>query len=89
MNPVIQYTISSPPIIYLIDGNLTTSLPEKVEVRKMEEFGLSLRSFQNKPYRFKMRGFSNTALFRGYGARNQGQATQSQDKNGTRSTLPD
>ena len=57
------YDLFTPPIIYLIDGNLTTSLPEKVEVRKMEEFGLSLRSFQNKPYRFKMRGFSNTAPF--------------------------
>ncbi len=57
------YDLFTPPIIYLIDGNLTTSLPEKKEVRKTEEFGLSLRSFQKKPYRFKMRGFSNTAPF--------------------------
>ena len=57
------YDLFTPPIIYLIDGNLTTSLPEKEEVRKTEEFGLSLRSFQKKPYRFKMRGFSNTAPF--------------------------
>ena len=55
------YDLFTPPIIYLIDGNLTTSVPEKVEVRKTEEFGLSLQSFQKKPYRFKMRGFSNTA----------------------------
>ena len=57
------YDLFTPPIIYLIDGNLTTSLPEKVEVRKTEEFGLTLQSFQKKPYRFKMRGFSNTAPF--------------------------
>ena len=57
------YDLFTPPIIYLIDGNLTTSLPKKVEVRKTEEFGLSLLSFQKKPYRFKMRGFSNTAPF--------------------------
>ena len=66
------YDLFTPPIIYLIDGNLTTSLPEKAEVRKTEEFGLSLRSFQKKPYRYKMRGFSNTAtFFRGHGPRNQ------------------
>lgn len=57
------YDLFTPPIIYLIEGNLTTSLPEKMEVRKTEEFGLSLQSFQKKPYRFKMRGFSNTAPF--------------------------
>ena len=64
MNPVIPYTTSfTPPIIYLIDGNLTTSLPEKAEVRKTEEFGLSLRSFQKKPYRYKMRGFRIPPFF--------------------------
>jgi len=57
------YDLFTPPIIYLIDGNLTTSLPEKVEVLKTEKFGLSLLRFQKKPYRFKMRGFSNTAPF--------------------------
>jgi len=57
------YDLFTPPIIYLIDGNLTTSLPEKVEVRKTEEFGLSLTSFQKKPYRFKMKGFSNVGPY--------------------------
>ena len=57
------YDLFTPPIIYLIDGNLTTSRPEKVEVRKTEEFGLSLISFQKKPYRFKMRGFSNVGPY--------------------------
>ena len=56
------YDLFTPPIIYLIDGNLTTSLPEKAEVRKTEEFGLSYGVFR-KNYRYKMRGFSNTRLF--------------------------
>jgi hypothetical protein len=59
------YDLFTPPIIYLIDGNLTTSLPEKVEVveKKNEEFGLSLQSFDKKVYRFRMRGFTNKFPF--------------------------
>lgn len=59
------YDLFTPPIIYLIDGNLTTSLPEKVEVleEKTEEFGLSLQSFDKKAYRFRMRGFTNKFPF--------------------------
>ena len=48
-----------PPVIYLVDGNLTTTLPEKevVVTEKTEEFGLSLDAIDNKPYRFKMSGW--------------------------------
>ena len=59
------YDLFTPPIIYLIDGNLTAKLPEKVEVQveKVENFGLSLQSFQKKPYRFRMKGFTSEFPF--------------------------
>ena len=53
------YDLFTPPVIYLVDGNLTTTLPEKevVVTEKTEEFGLSLDAIDNKPYRFKMSGW--------------------------------
>ena len=53
------YDLFTPPIIYLVDGNLTTKLPEKVvtTVVKIEDFGLVLESFQKKAYRFRMSGW--------------------------------
>jgi hypothetical protein len=53
------YDLFTPPIIYLIDGNLTTKLPEKVveTVVRTEDFGLVLEGFRKKPYRFRMSGW--------------------------------
>ena len=52
------YDLFTPPIIYLIDGNLTTKLPERIVVEtKVENFGLSLEGFRKKPYRFIMSGW--------------------------------
>ena len=53
------YDLFTPPIIYLVDGNLTTKLPEKVvnTVVKIEDFGLVLEGFQKKAYRFRMSGW--------------------------------
>ena len=59
------YDLFTPPIIYLVDGNLTTKLPEKevISVVKTEEFGITLETFQQKPYRFRMKGFSSEYPF--------------------------
>ena len=59
------YDLFTPPIIYLVDGNLTTKLPEKevIAVVKTEEFGLTLETFQQKPYRFRMKGFTREFPF--------------------------
>ncbi|MDC0157455.1 hypothetical protein OAK38_06820 [Verrucomicrobia bacterium] len=59
------YDLFTPPIIYLVDGNLTTKLPEKevITVVKTEEFGLTLDNFQQKPYRFRMKGFTSEFPF--------------------------
>jgi len=59
------YDLFTPPIIYLVDGNLTTKLPEKevITVVKTEEFGLTLDTFQKKPYRFRMKGFTSEFPF--------------------------
>jgi hypothetical protein len=53
------YDLFTPPIIYLVDGNLTTKLPERVVniTVKIEDFGLLLESIEKKPYRFKMSGW--------------------------------
>jgi len=53
------YDLFTPPIIYLVDGNLTTTLPEKVVVKEVtvENFGLELEGFEKKAYRFKMSGW--------------------------------
>ena len=53
------YDLFTPPIIYLVDGNLTTKLPEKIvqTTEKIEDFGLILEGIEKKPYRFKMSGW--------------------------------
>jgi hypothetical protein len=53
------YDLFTPPIIYLVDGNLTTKLPEKVveTVVEIEAFGLLLEGFEKKAYRFRMSGW--------------------------------
>ena len=49
------YDLFTPPIIYLVNGELTTSLPEAPkESAKEEVFGLTLKSFDKKEYRFKL-----------------------------------
>ena len=59
------YDLFTPPIIYLVDGNLTTKLPERiVEDAKVENFGLTLEGFREKPYRFIMSGWGgNVPIF--------------------------
>jgi hypothetical protein len=52
------YDLFTPPIIYLVDGALSTALPKPPEEIKEEEpFGLSLISFDKEVYRFKMSGW--------------------------------
>ena len=49
------YDLFTPPIIYLVKGELATSLPEAPrEIEKEEEFGLTILSFEKKEYRFKL-----------------------------------
>ena len=49
------YDLFTPPIIYLVDGELTTSLPEKPEKEvKEEEFGLRLVAFEKEKFRLKL-----------------------------------
>jgi len=59
------YDLFTPPIIYLIDGKLTTSLPEAPKlIEKEEEFGLQIVSFKQKPYRLKLVSWiGNTPYF--------------------------
>jgi hypothetical protein len=49
------YDLFTPPIIYIVNGELTTSLPEKPkEEEKEEEFGLSLDLFEKEKFRLKL-----------------------------------
>ena len=52
------YDLFTPPIIYLVDGALSTTLPKAPQEKiKEEPFGLSLISFIKEKYRFKMGGW--------------------------------
>ncbi len=52
------YDLFTPPIIYLVEGVLSTTLPKPPEEKKDDEaFGLSLISFDKEAYRFKMSGW--------------------------------
>ena len=45
------YDLFTPPIIYLVNGELTTSLPEKPEKAVKEEaFGLTLVAFEKENF---------------------------------------
>ncbi len=59
------YDLFTPPIIYLVNGELTTSLPEAPkEMEKEEDFGLSLMSFDKEEYRLKLASWiGNTPYF--------------------------
>ena len=49
------YDLFTPPIIYLVDGELTTSLPEiPQETEKEESFGLKLKLFEKDKFRLKL-----------------------------------
>ncbi len=49
------YDLFTPPIIYLVNGELTTTLPEApTEEAKEEEFGLTVVSFEKNHYRLKL-----------------------------------
>ena len=52
------YDLFTPPIIYLVEGALSTSLPKPPEeIKEKEPFGLALISFDKEVYRFKMSGW--------------------------------
>lgn len=59
------YDLFTPPIIYLVNGELTTSLPEAPkEIAKVEDFGLSLINFDKEEYRLKLSSWiGNTPYF--------------------------
>ena len=49
------YDLFTPPLIYLIDNKLTSSLPDApIEEKEKEPFGVSLISFEKIPYRFRL-----------------------------------
>ena len=48
------YDLFTPPLIYIIDGKLTTTLPEAEIEEEKEKFGATLLSFEKKPYRFRL-----------------------------------
>ena len=49
------YDLFTPPIIYLVNGELTTSLPEKPEqAEKIEAFGLTLVEFEKEKFPLKL-----------------------------------
>ena len=50
------YDLFTPPLIYLIDGELTTSLPDAPMEEKKESFGLSALVSYRDP-RFKLGGW--------------------------------
>ena len=48
------YDLFTPPLIYIIDGKLTTTLPEAEIEEEKEKFGATLLNFVKKPYRFRL-----------------------------------
>ena len=48
------YDLFTPPLIYIIDGKLTTTLPEAEVEEEKEKFGATLLSFERKSYRFRL-----------------------------------
>ena len=49
------YDLFTPPLIYLIEGKLSTTLPEApVEEEEKEPFGVKIVSFDKKAYRFRL-----------------------------------
>lgn len=53
-----SYDLFTPPVLYVINGRLETSLPEAAKaVKPPEEFGLRLAAFEKVPYRFRIRSW--------------------------------
>lgn len=50
------YDLFTPPVIYLVDGSLTTSLPEDPipESAEQEPFGMELTRFSNEAYPYRL-----------------------------------
>ena len=52
------YDLFTPPVLYVVNGRLETSLPEEAKPeRPPEEFGLRLVVFEKVPYRFRIRSW--------------------------------
>jgi hypothetical protein len=55
-----SYDLFTPPVLYVVDGRLETSLPEEAKPEKPpEEFGLRLDVFEKVPYRFRIGSWVN------------------------------
>ena len=52
------YDLFTPPVLYVVNGRLETSLPEAAKtVKPPEVFGLRLAAFEKVPYRFRIRSW--------------------------------
>ena len=52
------YDLFTPPVLYVVNGSLETSLPKAAKTVKMSEtFGLRLVAFEKVPYRFRIRSW--------------------------------
>ena len=52
------YDLFTPPVLYVVNGRLETSLPEAAKTEKPPEiFGLRLVAFEKVPYRFRIRSW--------------------------------
>ena len=68
------YDLFTPPLIYIIDGKLTTTLPEATVEEEKEDFGVTVSSFSSMPYRFRLSSwignnpyFEDTVLSKSFG----------------------
>lgn len=53
-----SYDLFTPPVLYVVNGRLETSLPEEAKSEiPPEEFGLRLVVFEKVPYRFRIRSW--------------------------------
>ena len=53
-----SYDLFTPPVLYVVNGRLETSLPEDAKLEKPPEaFGLRLTAFEKVPYRFRIRSW--------------------------------
>jgi hypothetical protein len=53
-----SYDLFTPPVLYVVNGRLETSLPEEAKPEKPpESFGLRLVVFEKVPYRFRIRSW--------------------------------
>ena len=58
------YELFTPPLIYIIDNELTTTLPEApIEEKEKEPFGASIISFTEIPYRFRLMSWIGSSPF--------------------------